>query len=127
MADTNERKAKMIEMLNNGCSYSEIGKEFKLSRQRVHRILYPIEVDRLLEKAKAEVASRVLEEIQKEIEAALESNYKARNERNESRQWNRINDNFINTVNGKISALRGINDFIIELKKKYTREGTTHE
>lgn len=37
--EANERKAKMIEMHNNGFSYVEIGEAFNLSRQRVFQII----------------------------------------------------------------------------------------
>lgn len=70
---------------------------------------------------KAEDAAReIFEEIKKEIASALESNYKARKCRLESRG---ATDNFINLVDGKISALRGIYDFIDYLEQKHTGEG----
>lgn len=62
---------------------------------------------------KAEVASEIFEEIEQEINAALQSNYKVLPQIEQSESlWNR--------VNGKIDALRGIDGFIAELKKKYT-------
>jgi predicted DNA-binding protein YlxM (UPF0122 family) len=123
MVEANERKTKMIEMMNNGCSYSEIGKAFNLSRQRVFQILNPRdEVERLLASAKAETARKIFADIHTEIQEALESNYKARKERSENRHWGRINDDFINRVNGKIESLRGIDDFVSKLEDKYIKD-----
>lgn len=71
------------------------------------------ELKSLFIEAKQEVAKQIFEEIHKEIELALDSNYKARREHN----------NFISLVDGKISALRGIDDFVYELQeKKYIGE-----
>ena len=70
----------------------------------------------------SEVAKEIFEEIDREICLALESNYKARNRRqmivipHGSSTFDR---EFIEYVSGKIDALRGINDFFAELKKKY--------
>lgn len=65
-------------------------------------------------KAKQEVAKQIFGKIHKEIELALDSNYKARN--------NNGYGEFGEYVNGKIHALRGIEDFLAELKKKYIGE-----
>jgi hypothetical protein len=65
--------------------------------------------------AKSEVAREIFEEIEREINDALQSNYKVLPQIEESEAlWNR--------VNGKIDALRGIRGFIDELKEKYTEE-----
>lgn len=67
------------------------------------------------EKAKIEVAREIFEEIDREINDALQSNYKVLPIIEESEAlWNR--------VNGKIDALRGIDGFIDELKQKYTED-----
>ena len=58
-------------------------------------------------------ASEIFEEIEAEIELALKSNYNARREQTEY-------CNFVSMIDGKINALRGIEYFIAELKKKYT-------
>ena len=67
------------------------------------------------------LAIKILAEIQKEIELALDSNYKARQERVD--KWKDpniyIGDDFVAICDGKISALRGIDDFINELREKY--------
>lgn len=64
---------------------------------------------------RAEVAREIFEEIEREITDALKSNYKVLPLIEESEAlWN--------NVNGKINALRGIEYFIEELKKKYTGE-----
>jgi hypothetical protein len=63
---------------------------------------------------KSEV-EKIFEEIEKEIEEALKSNYEARRVYNPT-------DEFGMWVQGKIDALRGIEYFLAELKKKYTEE-----
>ena len=66
-------------------------------------------------KGKEDTAREICEEIEREINDAFQSNYKALPLIEESEAlWNR--------VNGKIDALRGIGWFIAELKKKYTGE-----
>jgi hypothetical protein len=67
--------------------------------------------------ARAEVANKICCEIEEEIVAALQSNYRAKQERVEKQ----LPDDFVSYMcEGKIAALRGIYDFIDELKKKYT-------
>ena len=61
----------------------------------------------------SEVVNEIFAEIEKKIAAALESNYNAR-------QYFELSDDLYHVENGKISALRGIEGFIEELKKKYT-------
>jgi hypothetical protein len=70
---------------------------------------------------KSEVARAICCEIEEEIVAALESNYRA------LKEWDdgRCNDyviEIVNRIKGKIDALRGIECFVEELKKKYTGE-----
>jgi hypothetical protein len=65
---------------------------------------------------RAEV-EEIFSELYKEIESALNSNYKARRER--------INgcgarDMFLNVVDGKIASLRGLHEFIEYLEEKHT-------
>ena len=64
---------------------------------------------------KSEVVRKICCEIEEEIVAALESNYKVRSQSN-------ITDELLMWVQGKIDALRGIEGFVEELKKKYTEE-----
>ena len=71
----------------------------------------------VIEKARAEVASEIFEDIEREIEEALKSNYEARRVYNPT-------DEFGMWVQGKIDALRGIEGFLAELKKKYTEDKT---
>jgi hypothetical protein len=59
----------------------------------------------------------IFEDIEEEIEAALESNYKVREER--EREYYDFDDIFLSCICGKIAALSGIDDFIEELKEKY--------
>ena len=61
----------------------------------------------------AKTATEICYEIKKEISAALHNNYRVRGELDASEELYYI-------VNGKISALRGIEGFVEELKKKYT-------
>ena len=67
-----------------------------------------------LKQAKQDIAREIFEDIHKEIELALDSNYKARN--------NNGYGEFGEYVNGKIHALRGIEDFLAEIEKKYIGE-----
>ena len=67
---------------------------------------------------RAEVAREICCKIEEEIVAALESNYKAKAERMANPRIDA--DEFISYCEGKIAALRGIEDFVEELKKKYT-------
>ena len=66
---------------------------------------------------RAEVAREIFEEIEEEIVAALESNYRARSEQMAKDD---LPYELIALINGKINALRGIEGFVEELKKKYT-------
>ena len=91
----------------------------------VHRLNAYIEaLEYELEKAKQKVAREIFGKIHKEIELALASNYKAKQERID-KHYNGMSgviDDFISLVDGKIQALRGIDDFIEELEKKYIGE-----
>lgn len=70
-----------------------------------------------VEKAKQEVAREMSVEMEHEIAEALKSNYKALSEFEEA-------DELYYRVKGKIDALRGIQDFLAELEKKYIGEVT---
>ena len=59
-------------------------------------------------------ASEIFEEIEQEIELALDCNYKVK------RDAQGDNDTLVIYVDGKIDCLRGLAGFIAELKKKYT-------
>ena len=67
---------------------------------------------------RAEVAREICCKIEEEIVAALESNYKAKAERMANPRIDA--DEFISYCEGKNAALRGIEAFVEELKKKYT-------
>lgn len=71
------------------------------------------------ENERQEVARAICCEIEKEIVAALESNYRALKEWDDGRCNDYILE-MVNRVKGKIDALRGIEGFVEELKKKYT-------
>lgn len=60
------------------------------------------------------VAREIFEVIHKEIELAIDNNYKVK-------QANGYGE-FLSYVGGKIDALRGIEDFVKETKKKYIGE-----
>ena len=62
-------------------------------------------------------------EIEEEIVVALESNYKAKRERLANPHIDTA-DEFVAYCEGKITALRGIEDFIEELKDKYCGKDT---
>jgi hypothetical protein len=68
---------------------------------------------------RAEVANKICCEIEEEIVAALESNYRALKEWDDGRCNDYILE-MVNRIQGKIDALRGIEAFVEELKKKYT-------
>jgi hypothetical protein len=73
----------------------------------------------------SDVAREIFAEIDREICLALESNYKARDRRQMiviAHGSSTLDREFIEYVSGKIDTLRGINDFIAELKKKYESE-----
>ena len=72
---------------------------------------------------KSEVARAICCEIEEEIVAALESNYRAKAERLASCECY-FADEVVSLCEGKIAALRGIEGFVEELKKKYTGEQT---
>lgn len=69
-----------------------------------------------------DVAREICCKIEEEIVKALESNYNAKVERMRKPCID-MADEFIGWVEGKISALRGIEDFVAELKKKCESEG----
>jgi hypothetical protein len=64
-----------------------------------------------------DVTEEIFAEIEKEIELALDSNYKVKRDAQDD------NDSLVMYVEGKIDCLRGLLGFIAELKKKYTEEG----
>lgn len=78
-----------------------------------------------VKQAKQEVAGKIFEEIHKEIELALDSNYKVLKEHRDKE--NPIFNELVSRVKGKIDALRGTEDFIDELKKKYIGEVQENE
>lgn len=67
---------------------------------------------------RAEVANKICCEIEEEIVAALESNYRALKEWDDGRCNDYILE-MVNRIKGKIDALRGMEAFVEELKNKY--------
>ena len=67
---------------------------------------------------RAEVANKICCEIEEEIVAALESNYRALKEWDDGRCNDYILE-MVNRIKGKIDALRGIEAFVEELKNEY--------
>lgn len=78
------------------------------------------ERERLIRKAKSEAAREICCKIEEEIVAALESNYRARKEHIERHAELAYDTELLLEISGKINALRGIEGFVEELKKKYT-------
>lgn len=68
---------------------------------------------------RAEVAREICCKIEEEIVAALESNYRARKEHLERHAEFAYDTELLLEINGKINALRGMEAFVEELKKKY--------
>ena len=62
---------------------------------------------------KKDAAREIFEEIEREIELALECNYKVK------RDAQGDNEGLVPYVEGKIDCLRGLADFIAKIKKKY--------
>lgn len=62
----------------------------------------------------SEVVNKICCEIKQEITASLDSNYRIRGELD-------VTDDLYHVVNGKISALRGIEGFITEIENKYNK------
>ena len=76
--------------------------------------------DKQLAELKASWAREIFAEIEFEIVAALVSNYNAKYKIVTKGEVNSI---LYSIIEGKIAALRGIDDFIAHLKKKYESEG----
>lgn len=70
------------------------------------------------ETIKAEAIKELADKVHTEIHQALESNYKARQERMEKYINANGTDEFIQYCEGKIAALRGIDDFVDETYKE---------
>ena len=66
-----------------------------------------------------EVVEDLFEEIHREIHHALESNYKARQQCLMGRG---ARNDFLNVVDGKIAALRGIDEYLEHIERKYKVE-----
>lgn len=71
---------------------------------------------------RAEVAREICCKIEEEIVAALESNYRARKEHLERHAELAYDTELLLEINGKINALRGMEAFVEELKKKYAED-----
>ena len=90
-----------------------------------------IKADDLFSAPTADVVSRdevrrIFEEIEEEIAAALESNYRVYNEHLE-KYGDKPNLEFLCMCNAKVNTLRGIEGFIEELKEKYSKGGEQNE
>ena len=68
---------------------------------------------------RAEVAREICCEIEEEIVAALESNYKVIREHH-TKHFPNVDGLLLERIHGKIDVLRGIEGFVEELKNKYT-------
>lgn len=78
--------------------------------------------DEGFEALELEVAREIFEEIEEEICAALDSNYKALRTYDDGRNNDYILE-LVGRIKGKIDALRGIEAFVEDLKEKYTKGG----
>ena len=67
------------------------------------------------EKVRTDTATKIFAEIQAEIKAVLDNNYRVLPKVE-------LSDTLWYSVRGKIDCLRGFDDFIDELKKKYAEE-----
>ena len=65
------------------------------------------------------LTKKIFDEIEEEICAALDSNYKALRTYDDGRNNDYILE-LVGRIKGKIDALRGIEAFVEELKEKYT-------
>ena len=95
---------------HNLCEWETIGVKALIDRQPTADVV-----------PKSEVARKICCEIEEEIVAALESNYRVLKEYDDGRCNDYILE-IVNRVQGKIDALRGIEGFVEELEKKYTEE-----
>lgn len=77
------------------------------------------EVGKDIDVATKELAKKICCEIEEEICAALDSNYKALRTYDDGRNNDYILE-LVGRIKGKIDALRGIEAFVEELKEKYT-------
>lgn len=102
-----------------------LSEELRDEKRGMEAKICRVAADRL-EKSEREVAQKIFREIEEEIVAALDSNYNALRIRLEKDAVHANDGGFMDLVNGKINALRGIEYFIEELKKKYVG-GTTDE
>ena len=95
-------------VINNGNNIVLIGDNVEFIDRRVAEGFKNLAV----KQAKQELAREMSVEMEHEIAEALKSNYKALSEFEEA-------DELYYRVKGKIDALRGIQDFLAELEKKY--------
>lgn len=67
-----------------------------------------------------EVVNDIFEEIHMELQMALDSNYRAR-QQCLMEQRDKVDD-LLSVINGKIAALRGVDEYLEHIKKKYKVE-----
>lgn len=90
--------------------------------ERYKRYYFNHEYDKWEKEIKAEAYKECIEKVKEEINQALESNYKARAER-ENKDINLyLDDLFWNYCSGKIDCLRGLDDFCDKLLKELVGE-----
>lgn len=92
--------------------------EVERLQAEIERLTINMNAYGLTAKRLAEEKTEIFAKIEDEIVAAIKSNVKAIDERQE--KINAYEDSFIVRCYGKIDALRGIDGFVEELKKKYT-------
>lgn len=95
---------KSCEEVSGGCKNTPCGNVLREAR-RIYDAGY---------RKQSEVVNKICCDIKQEITAALDSNYRVRGELD-------VTDDLYHIVNGKISALRGIEGFITEIENKYNK------
>lgn len=110
-----EEMAKIIHKAEVNCPFSvPVRLAESLKKHGMERTNAAIELYNADYRRQSEVVNKLLCEIKEEITAALDSNYRVRGELE-------LSDELYYAVNGKISALRGIEGFITELENKYNK------
>lgn len=97
----------------------EVAKEFTCFVGDPHKVKHCPYLEEF-KTVKAETIKEVTEKIKEEIHEALNNNYKTRQERiahYENKGVQSIYDDFVQYCNGKIDALRGLDDYINSLSE----------
>lgn len=107
---------------DNDCLWNIISNAYGLViRQRIENDSLRIANEKMYTafREQEKTIEAIFSELESEITAALENNYKAKGDRLKKPNLY-MTDELVAYCEGKIHALRGISDFIEELKEKYT-------